>query len=93
MEHRAERKYFPLCSLWLKMFFRKEVEEFRIIRKISEIFRKNSPFPKKFRIYFFGKGRGLGQSQSNRCCWVKLPPSLPQLRRDKAGQIYANVLQ
>jgi len=34
-----------------------DVEEFRIIRNISEIFRKNSPFPKKFRIIFLERSK------------------------------------
>src|SRR5271157_1674191 len=51
----------------------KGVEKFRIMRNISEIFRKNSPFPKKFRIYFFAGG---------------LPPRSPRAEAiaAKAGQ-------
>ena len=47
---------------------KRTVQKYRIIGNISEIFRENGPFPKKFRIYFFGEGKGLGQSRSKWAC-------------------------
>ena len=48
----AARRSLSQRSAVLRNAELKEGATFRIIRKISEIFRKNSPFPKKFRVYF-----------------------------------------
>jgi hypothetical protein len=56
-------KYSPatfFCPTHLSAFQKSRVNEFatfRIIGNISEIFRKNSPFPKLFRIYFLAGAR------------------------------------
>jgi hypothetical protein len=71
----------------------KEGRRFRIIRKFSEIFRENSPFPKKFRIIFFGMGVvcvRVSQSQSK---WVKPVWGRAEGRRLKANIVKLNDLQ
>src|SRR5271157_2636546 len=62
------------CPTQLSAFLKgiTDSKKFRIIRNISEIFRKNSPFSKKFRIYFFGGREEVGSrrhewKKSNRC--------------------------